>query len=259
VGGDDVVLLAVKSQDTVAALESLRSEAPDVSVACLQNGVANEREALRRFARVQAVNVMLPAGHLERGEVAAFSSPVTGLLDVGRYPDGIDDLTEALVDAFGSSTFDARAVPDVMRWKYAKLLMNLGNALQALTGPGPSTADAYRLLHAEAVACFEAASISFASREEDRERRGDLMAIADVPGQSRGGGSSWQSVVRATGSIETDHLNGEVVLLGRLHGVPTPANAQLQALATDAARRRLPPGSIDAAELTTLLAEATTP
>ena len=28
----------------------------------------------------------------------------------------------------------------------------------------------------------------------------------------------------ATGAVETDYLNGEIVLLGRLHGVATPVN-----------------------------------
>ena len=33
---------------------------------------------------------------------------------------------------------------------------------------------------------------------------------------------------RGTGSIEAEFLNGEVVLLGALHGVATPVNALLQ-------------------------------
>jgi lysophospholipase L1-like esterase len=37
-------------------------------------------------------------------------------------------------------------------------------------------------------------------------------------------------LARATGSIETDYLNGEIAMLGRLHGVPTPVNALLQDL-----------------------------
>lgn len=249
VGGDDVVLLAVKSQDTVAALDALRDQAPDVVVACLQNGVANEREALRRFARVQAVNVMLPAGHLGPGEVAAFSSPVTGLLDVGRYPSGTDAVTETLVEAFDRSGFDARAVGEVMRWKHAKLLMNLGNVLQALVGANADIAPAYRTLVDEARACFAAAGIDAASREEDRNRRGDLMTITDVPGVPRQGGSSWQSMARGARSIETDFLNGEVVLLGRVHGVPAPANALVQSLAADAVAHGRAPGWISAAEL----------
>ena len=45
----DVVILAVKSQHTVAALSDLGAHAPArVPVVCAQNGVANERMALRR-------------------------------------------------------------------------------------------------------------------------------------------------------------------------------------------------------------------
>jgi 2-dehydropantoate 2-reductase len=49
--------------------------------------------------------------------------------------------------------------------------------------------------------------------------------------------------------IEADYLNGEIALLGRLHGVPTPANDVLQGAAVDAARLRQPPGSVSADEL----------
>ena len=55
-------------------------------------------------------------------------------------------------------------------------------------------------------------------------RRDALMRMAEVAGVARTGGSTTQSLARGTGSIETDWLNGEIVLLGRLHGVPTPAN-----------------------------------
>ncbi|MGY6501971.1 MAG: hypothetical protein ACXIVQ_13900 [Acidimicrobiales bacterium] len=36
-------------------------------------------------------------------------------------------------------------------------------------------------------------------------------------------------MARGQGSVETDFLNGEITLLGRLHGVPTPVSAGLQA------------------------------
>ena len=74
-------------------------------------------------------------------------------------------------------------------------------------------------------------------------RRGDLLSLARVGGARRGGGSSWQSLARGLGSIETDYLNGEIVLLGRLHGVPTPANALVQRLADQAARQKARPGA----------------
>jgi 2-dehydropantoate 2-reductase len=44
--------------------------------------------------------------------------------------------------------------------------------------------------------------------------------------------------------VETDHLNGEIVLLGRLANIPTPVNALLQQAMAEAARARAAPGSV---------------
>jgi 2-dehydropantoate 2-reductase len=71
--------------------------------------------------------------------------------------------------------------------------------------------------------------------------------------RSRPGASSWQSLARGTGSIEADYLNGEIVLLGRIHGVPTPVNLVLQRLASTAAREGWRPGSLPADELIQML------
>ena len=79
--------------------------------------------------------------------------------------------------------------------------------------------------------------------------RGHHVDYAQVAGAPRGGGSSWQSLTRGTGSIEADFLNGEVVLLGREHGVPVPVNEALQGLANRAAADRLPPGSLSPEEI----------
>ena len=58
---DDVVVLAMKTQHTAAALETLAATAPPgMAVVCAQNGVDNERQALRRFAAVYGMCVMLP-------------------------------------------------------------------------------------------------------------------------------------------------------------------------------------------------------
>ena len=78
------------------------------------------------------------------------------------------------------------------------------------------------------------------------------MSVRPVNGEFRGGGSSWQSLARGTRTIETDYLNGEVVLLGRIHGVPTPANELMQRVANRLARVGAPPQSIP---VETLLAE----
>ena len=77
---------------------------------------------------------MLPATFLEPGVVQASSSPTSGLLDLGRYPSGVDATAEAIAAALRDSSFSSNAIPDIMRWKYCKLLMNLGNSAQALFG-----------------------------------------------------------------------------------------------------------------------------
>jgi len=254
-GDDDVVLLGMKSQDTLDAVDALALTAPaETPIVCLQNGVENERVALRRFENVYGVCVMCPTGHLEPGVVQAFSSPIAGILDVGRFPSGIDALAESLADAFERSTFASIARSNIMRWKYSKLLSNLGNALEAACGPAARSGRIAEILVAEGVACLRAAGIDFASEAEDAERRGDLLTLRPVGGERRGGGSTWQSLARGAGSVESDYLNGEIVLLGRQHGVPTPANALLQHVATELAVRHAPAGSMTEADLLARLA-----
>jgi 2-dehydropantoate 2-reductase len=247
----DVAVLAVKSQDTIGALDALAAAAPpDLPVVCAQNGVHNEEEALRRFPAVHGLCVVLPATHLEPGVVRADTAPLTGILDVGRYPAGVDDVDRAVAGALAASTFASEPRPDVMRWKYAKLVMNLTNAVTALCGTGDDGGLARRARR-EGFAVLAAAGIDVASRDEEGARR--ALLDGNHWSGTRGGGSSWQSLHRGTGSIEADHLNGEIVLLGRRLGRPTPVNTVLQRLANEAARTGAPPGSRSVAEVTALV------
>ena len=134
---DDVVFLCMKGQDTEAALRALAATAPpSIGVVSVQNGVANEPTALRYFADVYGMCVMCPAVHLEPGIVEASSAPVSGILDIGRYPHGVDARAEAVSKAVTTATFHSVPRTDIMRWKYGKLMNNLSNALDALCGPG---------------------------------------------------------------------------------------------------------------------------
>ncbi len=142
----------------------------------------------------------------------AQSAPVSGLLDIGRYPHGLDDRAEQIAVALNASTFHSVPRADVMRWKYTKLLMNLANSIEATVTPDPDvSATSSAGCAPRARPCLRAAGIDFASREEDKERRGDRMHVQPVDGEIRGGGSSWQSLARGTRSIEADYLNGEIV------------------------------------------------
>src|ERR1700761_1906334 len=123
--GEEVVLLATKSQDTLSALTALRDAAGSgVPVVCLQNGVENERVALRLMDEVYGAVVMLPAAHLEPGTIEAYGAETTGHIDIGRYPDGVDDRAGEICAALAASRLDSNPAPDVMRLKYAKLLLN---------------------------------------------------------------------------------------------------------------------------------------
>jgi 2-dehydropantoate 2-reductase len=248
---DDVVFFAMKTQHTASALDDLAAAAPSrsLSIVCAQNGVENERLASRWFSDVYAMCVMCPAGHLEPGVVEAFGAPFQGLLDVGRYPTGIDARTEAITGALEAAKFASTPRADIMRWKYRKLINNLANAANALCGAGPALAEVSARARVEADSVLRAAGIEPATAEEDTERRGDLMQLAPLrPGHERGS-STWQSLRRGTGSVETDYLNGEIALLGRLHGIATPVNELLQRLCAEAAHANRPAGSLDAAEL----------
>ncbi|MET7651007.1 MULTISPECIES: 2-dehydropantoate 2-reductase N-terminal domain-containing protein [unclassified Streptomyces] len=263
---DDVLVLAVKTQDTEAALrawgpapvEGGGTAAERLPLVCAQNGVESPRLALRRFRHVYGVCVWLPATHVEPGVVSAAGTPLTGILHLGRYPHGTDDTARRIAADLEKAYFEAPVVPDVSRWQYAKLLANLGNALEAVSGPvGDPGAEALNArVRAEGEAVLHAAGIVRVSAEEQRALRGDKVTLVPLDGVPRGGGSSWQSLSRGAGTIEADHLNGEIVLLGRLHGVPTPLNELLQRLANEFARERRAPGTLPLPELIRLADEA---
>jgi 2-dehydropantoate 2-reductase len=247
---DDTVILTVKSNDTRSVIDDLERVAPpEIAIVCAQNGVENERVALRTFQNVYGLCVMCPATHLEPGVVRAGSSPVTGLLDLGRWPGGVDERAEDLARILRGSTFQSIAREDIARWKWGKLLMNLGNAVQAVCGTDHPAKELTRRVREEGVAVLEAAHIDYVDHNEDAARRGTLLTVDS----SRGGGSSWQSLVRSTGSIETDYLSGEIVLRGRLHDVATPANALLQRLSNQLAREHRAPGAWSEADVLAML------
>jgi 2-dehydropantoate 2-reductase len=176
-------------------------------------------------------------------------APVTGRLDVGRYPGGEDDTARALAAAFAGSRFEAEARPDIMRFKYGKLLTNLGNAVEAITGPGGHDSEIARRAREEGAASLRAAGIAAADGVTV------LGQVRPIGGRDRLGGSTYQSLQRGTGTIEVDYLNGEIALLGRSHGVPTPVNELLQQVANRMARERQAPGTMTPEELLKALEE----
>lgn len=245
---DDVIFLTVKTQDTKAALESLQKcGVTHQAIVCAQNGIENERLALRMFENVYGAVVMMPANFVKPGEVVINCGPKLGVFNIGRFPRGADRVAEAICRALDGAGFAGFPAADVMPGKYGKLLMNLSNVLDAAAGSAARKCPLADAARAEAEMVLKVAGISVAKDF----RHDDLMRLTQVEGAQRTGSSSAQSLARKAGSIETDYLNGEIVLLGRLHGVPVPVNSFLCELGRRLVAEGVEPGSLSLEELQT--------
>jgi 2-dehydropantoate 2-reductase len=211
--------------------------------------VDNERVALRRFSDVYAMCVVLPGGHFEPGVVVQWSAPCAGVLDVGRFPFVEDERAWQMAADLEAAGFHCEVDADVMRKKYSKLLTNLLNALDAVCGAEARYTLLAKRIQEEGWAVLEAAGIDAEIEDMGQARWSGLVTLAQIEGYPYQGSSSSQSLIRGTGSVEADWLNGEIVLLGRLHGVPTPINELLQREANAAARQRRRPGSLSVDDL----------
>jgi 2-dehydropantoate 2-reductase len=252
-GGDDVVIVTAKTQDTAAIHAALLDWNANVAVVCGTNGVEHERLALRRFARVYGMVIQLPAQFENPGEVTVLCAPTNAILDVGRYPTGVDERARELAALIDSSPrLLSEADDDVMTKKYGKLLINLGNIADAACGVAGRGARVVAAAIEEGKRAFNAAGIRWEQspdRIEHYKTRAATMQF-DIPaGDTFIGGSTWQSLVKGASTLETDFFNGEVLMIGRLHGVDTPTNEFLQRYAARLLRGEIPPGSVTTEQL----------
>ena len=141
----------------------------------------------------------------------AHARQAAAVLDIGRWPSGNDATSEVVSAAFRDAGFTSQPGADIPRWKYAKLLLNLGNAVD---GSRPPDDDANRLIEsarAEGETVLTSAGIEFVGSAEEQARAVISSCMAPIDGQRRLGGSTWQSLARGT-PVEVDYLNGEIGL-----------------------------------------------
>ncbi len=236
--GARLVLCCVKSADTEAAGRAL---APHLDAAAtvvsMQNGVDNATRLQSGLAQpvvAAAVYVaveMAGPGHVRhhgRGELVIAPSA----------------RAQEIVSAFADAGVAVTVAADIDAALWEKLAINCAyNALSAVTGSsyGPLFGDpeALTMMHAvvdECAAVARAMGIALpATTWAAVERIGRTM-----PTQVS---STAHDLARGHPS-EVDHLNGVVVQLGRIRGVPTPVNHTLHTLVKLLEARPRPPAGV---------------
>ena len=257
---NDVVLLCAKSQQTLRSLAQLRTAgAPrTLPIFCCQNSIWNEPSATRSFDSVYGVMILLPAYFTTPGLVVNTMVEQYGQMDIGCYPRGLDALAEEVTAALSGARFIAATHADVMLPKGIKCLHNLANALDAILGDRAGAQDFLQEAQREAKQIWSALGIGWETPESFHQRTQLFRDLQQTPAghaEAAGRSSSWQSLARGTGNIEAEQLNGDVVTLGRLIGVPAPYNELLWHLADEMARSGDRPGKYTLAELTALVGQ----
>ena len=192
-------------------------------VVAAQNGVANERTLARWFDRVHGLCVMMPTEHLEPGR---------GRRALGRGDR--DPRPRRLPGRRRRRRRGARRrAPRLpLRVRRAARHHAAGStASSSTTSATPSRRSAARGWtrrgpHGARPAHRRGGAGLRGRRDRAGQRgRGRRPPRRPPPAEPVGGRdprrrSTWQSLARGSG-VETDYLNGEIALLGRLHGVPT--------------------------------------
>lgn len=262
---DDVLVFATKVQDLEEAVRQWswqpvsgadgRTSAA-LPVVVVQNGLDGERIALRRFSTVYGGSLMTPARFTVPGEVVVGAAGPVGVLTIGRYPTGYDGALEAIAADLRTADYIVQISDDVVRWKGAKILHNVRNGVEVLTGDEFEIERIGAELVAEAQSVLDAVGIRAADQKAERTEDVSSFRIDKESGIKPGQQSTWQSFVRGASS-ETDYLNGEIVLYGRIHGIATPYNAALQEILGGSALRQESPGTRTTGEVISLATELT--
>jgi thiosulfate/3-mercaptopyruvate sulfurtransferase len=255
-GEGDVLLLATKTQDageaiaiwaqqpTTLADGSVSTAGATLPLLTTQNGLETERLALRHFKTVFGGVLLLPATYVKPGVIVAPGAPAVGIAYIGAYPDREHPRIESIARELRRAAIETTAVSDISRWKQAKLVAAGTFVLDALYLATPLRDRAAALLREEAHDVLAAAGMQPADLRPPGANSQTKLEIREVAGYEYGGTSTWQSLSRA-GSLETDYINGEIVLLARAAYRTAPAHEAVTARIHAAAREGLSPRALD--------------
>jgi 2-dehydropantoate 2-reductase len=265
--GCDVVLCCVKSAQSAGTASALaRVLAKGTLVVSMQNGVRNA-DVLRDALPGQIVLGGIVGFNVVSKGAGAFRRATSGPLVIEKPKDadgdGQDARLDVLVAALAAAGFEVQVVAGIRPLQWSKLIMNLNNAVGALSDrPTPDLLflEGYRRIlravMAEAIGVLRAA-------KEPTARLGPLpiglfpfllrlptpllrvVASAQVKIDPEARSSMWEDLTRGR-PTEVDHLNGEIVRLAESCGVKAPLNARMVEIVHDAEKRAAGSPKLDA-------------
>lgn len=245
--GCDVILCCVKSQHTAGAAAELAPViARDAVVVSLQNGVRNP-DTLRAGLPGRQIVPSIVSWNVVAVD-GVYRRATSGPLVLERT-----FATRALIEALRKSGVPVEEHDALAPHQWTKLVVNLNNAVSALTDVATSRLllePGYRRIVAaladEGLAVLRAAKIAPAKfngvplglmpkilRLPTPIVR--LVTRAQLKVDPAARSSMWQDLA-AGRATEVDYLNGEIVALAEQAGVPAPINRRIVALIHDAER-----------------------
>jgi 2-dehydropantoate 2-reductase len=238
------VLVTVKSADTAAVAEAMARYAPaDAIIVSLQNGIANVPVLRARLPGRSVLAAMVPFNVVAKGE-GRFHRATSGDIVIERDAAG----TAARLSAPGLTM---RTTDNIEGVQWGKLLVNLNNAVNALSGlplrEQLSRRD-WRALFAdqiaEGLAAMQAEGIKPVSptpvpsswtphllRLPDALFRVALAPAMKIDPQARS--SMWEDLERRR-HTEIDYLQGVITGIADRHGLRAPLSRRIVALIKDA-------------------------
>lgn len=236
-GPADLVLLAVKSQDTDAAVQSLQPHLHDDStVVSLQNGWNARRIAGAIGAERTVAAMVHVVGNCEApGRITRHTD---GVVYIGE-PDGTASPRTDQLAALLRPAFPTESVGNIWGYIWSKQVYGATMPVNALVDLPARIVYAHDwvrgILLAVVAEAFEAATAE-GIRLEPYERfdpadfaRGDCAAkLANLPsGSAKGNSGVWHDIKVRRRRTEVDFLSGELVRIGRRHGLPMTVNARV--------------------------------
>jgi 2-dehydropantoate 2-reductase len=242
----DVVLVTVKSRDTLQAAQLLQTHAqPNALVISFQNGVGNAAQLAKLLPHLNVIAgmvpfnvVTLPNGHLHCG--------TEGQLCVESHP-----ALNVLRPLFANAGLSLQECEDFEKVQWGKLLLNLNNAVNALSDlplKQELSQHAYRkclaLLMDETLQVLNKAEITPAKvsklsptllpwvlRLPDFIFKRLASSMLKIDEQARS--SMWEDLQHKR-TTEVNAINGAVVDLAQQLGIQAPLNARMVSLIQDA-------------------------